>query len=126
MDNAERIVVLEEAVVAAAAAHDAALTALAEAVAAVAREAWPAAEWQAVAWNAGAWLPATSERWSNDVLLTREDGKWNVSVAADLDRLDGPVTESATADTLPDAMAAVLALLDEADADAVRAALGVS
>lgn len=126
MDSAARIMLLEEAVVAAAVAHDAARTALAEAVTAAAREAWPAAEWRVSAWNAGAWLLATSERWNIDVVLTRQLGRWNVSATADIDRLDGPARDDADGDTLPDAMGALLALLDESDADAVRAALGLS
>ena len=120
-----RIMLLEEAVSAAAVAHDAARTALAEAVTAAAREAWPAAEWRISEWNAGAWLLATSERWNIDVVLTRQDGRWNVEATPDVNRLDGPAREEATADTLPDAMGALLALLAEDDADAVRAALGV-
>ena len=125
MADTRSIEALEAEEANATAAMNAAKLALAEAVTAAAREAWPAAEWRISEWNAGAWLLATSERWNIDVVLTRQDGRWNVEATPDVNRLDGPAREEATADTLPDAMGALLALLAEDDADAVRAALGV-
>ena len=114
---------LEANVTATDEAHRTARAALTSAVGSATREAWPGVEWR----HGTEFRIANREGFRcGGVNVGRRDGEWFCAMW----RLGRSVRDDthtlATADTLPAAMDALLALLDEKDADAVRAALGVA